>query len=172
MLIVASLRKIVIIFSFCSPSQILSSIFAASFHIVVGIALSYSAVLIPQIESQGEISDVDNKTLTSLVASIIVLVVPLGSIMAGYLMDKFGRVNTIKLAAIPSVIGWILIATAPNIYWILAGRIFTGIACAVGSSPAVVYITEVARPDLRGSLISAGPTIASLGKINKFNKFH
>lgn len=131
---------------------------------VVGIALSYSAVLIPQIETQGEIPDSENKTLTSLVASIIVLMVPLGSIMAGYLMDRIGRVNTIKFAAVPSIIGWILIATAPSIYWILAGRIFTGIACAVGSSPAIVYITEVARSDLRGSLISAGPTIASLGK--------
>lgn len=36
---------------------------------------------------------------------------------------------------------------------------------AVGSSPAIVYITEVARPDLRGSLISSGPTIASLGMV-------
>lgn len=34
----------------------------------------------------------------------------------------------------------------------------------MGTSPAIVYITEVARPDLRGSLISLAPTLASLGK--------
>lgn len=34
-----------------------------------------------------------------------------------------------------------------------------------GTSPAVVYITEVARPDIRSSLISAGPTLASLGMV-------
>jgi facilitated trehalose transporter len=144
--------------------QITSSIFAASFHIVVGIALSYSAILVPQLESPD--SDIKvTKNLTSIVASIIVLVVPLGSLISGYTMDKIGRINTIKLAALPSLIGLILIAIAPNIYFVIAGRIFTGISCAMGSSPAVVYITEVARADLRGSLISSGPTIASFGMV-------
>lgn len=144
--------------------QISSAILAASFHIVVGIALSYSAVLVPQLESID--SDIPvTKTLTSLVASIIVLMVPVGSIIAGYLMDFIGRINTLKLAAIPSIVGLLLIAFAPNVYYILAGRVLTGIACAMGTSPAVVYITEVARADLRGSLISSGPTIASLGMV-------
>lgn len=40
----------------------------------------------------------------------------------------------------------------------------------MGSSPAIVYITEVARPDLRGSLISSGPTIASLGMVIAYTK--
>lgn len=98
-------------------------------------------------------------------ASIIVLMVPIGSIISGYMMDVIGRINTIKVAAFPSILGLVLIATAPNVYFILAGRMLVGISCAMGSSPAVVYITEVARADLRGSLISSGPTIASLGMI-------
>lgn len=40
--------------------------------------------------------------------------------------------------------------------------IFTG--------PAIVYITEVARPDLRGSLISTAPTLASLGMVIAYAK--
>lgn len=39
-----------------------------------------------------------------------------------------------------------------------------------GTSPAVVYITEVARPELRGSLISSGPTLASLGMVIGYTK--
>lgn len=131
---------------------------------MVGIALSYSAVLVPQLESPT--SDVPaTKNETSIVASIIVLMVPLGSIIAGFMMDRIGRVNTLKIAAVPSLIGLILIASAPNVYYIIFGRIFVGISCAMGTSPAVVYITEVARADLRGSLISSGPTIASFGMI-------
>lgn len=34
----------------------------------------------------------------------------------------------------------------------------------MGPSPAIVYITEVASPDLRGSLICMGPSMTSLGK--------
>lgn len=148
---------------YSSFSQIYAAVAAASFHIFVGIALSYSAVLIPQIESPDSDIPQASKFLTSLCASIVVLMVPIGSIIAGYLMDVIGRVNTIKVAAFPAVLGFALVATAPDVYFILAGRIFMGIACAIGTSPAYVYITEVARPDLRGSLISSAPTIASLG---------
>lgn len=137
---------------------------AASFHIVVGICLSFSAVLVPQLESPE--SDIPvTKLLTSLVASVIVLMVPIGSIVAGYLMDLIGRINTIKVASAPAIIGFVLIAIAPNIYFILAGRMLCGISCAMGASPAIVYITEVARADLRGSLISTGPSIASFGML-------
>lgn len=57
-----------------------------------------------------------------------------------------------------------MIANASNFVELLIGRIFTGLGAAMGTSPAIVYITEVARPDLRGSLISLAPTLASLGK--------
>lgn len=96
---------------------------------------------------------------------MIVLAVPPGCLIAGVLMEWIGRLNTIKCAAIPCVIGWTLIATATNMPLLLIGRILTGLGSAVGTSPAIVYITEVARPDLRGSLISAAPTIASLGMV-------
>lgn len=35
---------------------------------------------------------------------------------------------------------------------------------AFGTNPAIVYTTEVARPELRGSLISVGPFMVSLGE--------
>jgi facilitated trehalose transporter len=145
--------------------QISAAIAAASFHIFVGFALSYSAVLIPQIEKKESDIPHVSTTLTSLAASIVVLMVPAGSVIAGFLMDVIGRVNTIKVAALPGAFGFILVAIASDIYWILAGRILMGIACAIGTSPAYVYITEIAKPELRGSLISSAPTIASLGML-------
>lgn len=146
--------------------QIFSAIIAAAFHIVIGISLAYSAILIPQLEDPS--SDiVVTKSQSSWIASIIVIMVPIGSLFAGVLMEFLGRLNTIKLAAVPCIIGWIAIAMADSFFWIMVGRVLTGFACAIGTSPAIVYITEVSRPDMRGSLISSGPTIASLGKIIK-----
>lgn len=43
-------------------------------------------------------------------------------------MDSIGRLNMIKLAAIPSALGWVLIATATNVPMLLTGRVLTGIA--------------------------------------------
>ena len=54
------------------------------------------------------------------------LVVPLGALMTGYLVDNIGRLNTIKLAAVPYILGWILIANATNLPMILIGRFLTG----------------------------------------------
>lgn len=143
--------------------KIFAAVTAASFHIVIGISLAFSAILIPQVEGpNGELHL--TPTQSSWVASVIVLAVPVGCLFAGVLMEWIGRLNAIKLAAIPCVIGWILIAEASSIYELLAGRILTGLGSAIGTSPAIVYITEVARPDLRGSLISTAPTLASLGK--------
>uniref|UniRef100_A0A6E8W0L2 MFS domain-containing protein n=1 Tax=Anopheles coluzzii TaxID=1518534 RepID=A0A6E8W0L2_ANOCL len=149
--------------------QILSAIVAASFHIVIGISLAYSAILIPQLEQPG--SDVPiTKGQSSWIASIIVIMVPIGSLVAGVMMEFLGRLNTIKLAAVPCVAGWVAIALANNFTWIMVGRVLTGFACALGTSPAIVYITEVARPDMRGSLISSGPTLASLGMVIAYAK--
>lgn len=58
----------------------------------------------------------------------------MGCLFAGVLMEWIGRLNAIKLAAIPCCIGWILMATATNIYMMLGGRILTGLGSAIGTS--------------------------------------
>lgn len=149
--------------------QIFACFIAASFHIVVGIALAYSAILVPQLEAEN--SDIPvTKSQSSWIASLIVVAVPFGSMLGGFLMEAFGRLNTIKLAALPGMAGWTLIANATNIEMLIIGRLLTGLASALGTSPAIVYITEVARADLRGSLIAAAPTFASLGMVIAYLK--
>lgn len=67
-------------------------------------------------------------------SDLIVNSVPVGCLIAGVLMEWIGRLNAIKLAAIPCCLGWILIATATNVYMLLAGRILTGLGSAIGTS--------------------------------------
>ncbi|KAJ8917393.1 hypothetical protein NQ315_002417 [Exocentrus adspersus] len=155
--------------------QILAAIIVASYHIVVGISLAYSAILIPSLdpnntEFRAEDGIVATKAESSWIASVIVIVVPIGAITGGFFMDSIGRLNTIKMALIPSVVGWSLIASAQNVPMIIAGRLLAGFASAWGTSPAIVYITEIGRADLRGSLISSAPTFASLGMVICFLK--
>ncbi|XP_068901530.1 facilitated trehalose transporter Tret1-like [Tenebrio molitor] len=147
--------------------QLIATVLAASFHIVVGIALAFSGILLPQLEDENfPISPYQRPWI----ASVIVLVVPIGAISGGFIMDSIGRLNTVKLAAIPGVLGWILIAMATNVPMLIMGRLLTGLASALGTSPAIVYITEIARADMRGSLISFAPAYASLGMVLTFLK--
>lgn len=144
--------------------NILACIAAASFHLPVGIVVGYSAILIPQLEAKDSEIPV-TKDQTSWIASLAVMVVPVGALFTGFLVDSIGRLNTIRVACIPYILGWILIATANNITMLFIGRFLTGFAIAMGPSPAIVYITEVASPDLRGSLICMGPSMTSLGML-------
>lgn len=66
--------------------------------------------------------------------------IPVGYMFAGFTMEWIGRLNTIKLAAIPCCLGWILIATSTNIYMMLGGRILTGLGLAIGTSKLLISL--------------------------------
>lgn len=125
--------------------QIIGAAIASSFHIVVGISLAYSAILLPQLDKERELK-ADNYLDVSVnegswIASVIVLIVPVGAMMGGFIMDSIGRLNTIKLAAIPGAIGWSLIATANNVPMIIVGRLLTGLASGTKLTIANISIT-------------------------------
>ena len=100
---------------------------------------------------------------TSWIASVNILAGMLSSLSSGPIIDFFGRILTLKLCTIPCVIGWALIATATSFWGILIGRVLVGCGCGIGGAATVVYVTEIARPDLRGSLLSCGTMLSSLG---------
>jgi facilitated trehalose transporter len=57
----------------------------------------------------------------------------------------------------------VIMALSQNVPMMIAGRGLIGFAAAIGANPAIVYLTEIARKDMRGSLISFGPALSSLG---------
>lgn len=149
--------------------EIIACVIAASFHISVGLAMSFSAILIPNLETDN--SEIHaTKGETSWIASIIVVAAPIGSLLGGILMEYVGRLRTLQIGTIPAIAGWIMIALSKNVPMILVGRVLGGVATAMATSPAIVYITEVARPELRGSLMSFGPTLASFGMVLSYLK--
>lgn len=103
----------------------------------------------------------NNKILIS--ASVLIVVIPPASIFSGIIMDNLGRLNCIKIAGIPGVIGWSMIALANNVTTIILGRLLVGVSSAWGTSPGIVYITEIASSNLRMSLMAIAPAYVSLG---------
>jgi Sugar (and other) transporter. len=66
-----------------------------------------------------------------IAASALVLVVPIGAVLAGFIMEYFGRLNTIKIATVPCLLGWFLIATGTNFTTVLCGRLLTGVSAGI-----------------------------------------
>ncbi|XP_028131314.1 facilitated trehalose transporter Tret1 [Diabrotica virgifera virgifera] len=148
----------------CLLPQIYSALTATGYHVQYGIAMSFSAVLISQMELPD--NDIEStKPQNAFMASVFTMVSPLGSTTSGFLMDRFGRLNTIKLGLIPTIVGWILIALSKSMTPIIVGRVFIGIGACWATNPASVYIAEIAHPKVRMSLNQLAPSYASLGLI-------
>ena len=66
----------------------------------------------------------------------------------GGLSDRYGRRPVILMSVAGICVNYILLAVAPNLRWILAGRLLAG-ATAANTSAATAYIADVTPPERR-----------------------
>lgn len=50
-----------------------------------------------------------------------------GTFLAGFVMNRVGRLQAIRLCALPFSLGWFLVASAASYEQILAGRVLIGL---------------------------------------------
>ncbi|CAI9120325.1 sugar porter family MFS transporter [Brytella acorum] len=93
-------------------------------------------------------------TAQEIVASAILLGAVIGAVGMGAVSERFGRRTTVIIVTALFVIGAIACALSPDVYALIAARVFLGVA--VGGSTQVVpmYISELAPADKRGSLVT------------------
>ena len=68
----------------------------------------------------------------------------------GALSDRFGRRPVILISNFGLGFDYVLMALAPNLAWLFAGRVISGI-CAASLSTAFAYIADVTAPEQRSS---------------------
>jgi DHA1 family tetracycline resistance protein-like MFS transporter len=66
----------------------------------------------------------------------------------GVLSDRFGRRPVIVLSNLGMALDYAVMALAPNLFWLLAGRIVSGITSATATA-ASAYIADVTPPEKR-----------------------
>lgn len=79
----------------------------------------------------------------------------LGCLLAGFLMDRFGRKMTLLILNVPFVIGWCIISMSNSMFWLLFGRILTGFCVGVLSPTAPMYLSEITDPKYRGFFLAS-----------------
>jgi DHA1 family tetracycline resistance protein-like MFS transporter len=72
----------------------------------------------------------------------------------GALSDRFGRRPVILLSNFGLAVDYALIALAPNLWWLLAGRVIAGFCSASISVPSA-YIADVTPPEKRAAAFGA-----------------
>jgi DHA1 family tetracycline resistance protein-like MFS transporter len=72
----------------------------------------------------------------------------------GALSDRFGRRPVILLSNMGLALDYVLVALAPNLWWLLAGRAIAGFCSASISVPSA-YIADVTPPEKRAAAFGA-----------------
>jgi MFS family permease len=74
----------------------------------------------------------------------------IGSLLMTYLADKFGRLRTIQIASVISLLGAALQTGATGQGMLMGGRVVGGLACGIVYSVCPLYASEISPPEIRG----------------------
>ncbi len=97
------------------------------------------------------------------VVSAVLIGAVIGAAIGGDLADHIGRRKVILIAATIFALGAVGTALTPDVSLLIIGRIIVGIAIGIASETAPLYISEVAPPKERGSLVSLNQLAITLG---------
>ncbi|NXU21144.1 GTR6 protein, partial [Pardalotus punctatus] len=97
--------------------------------------------------------------------SVFTLGAAAGGLSTMLLNDCLGRKLSIMFSALPSALGYALLAGAQGLWMLLLGRLLTGYAGGVTSASIPVYISEISHPGVRGMLGACPQIMAVLGSL-------
>lgn len=148
-----------------------------------GLALGFSAILLPQIKQDNQLfphgngTDSVNISTTlyrpftatteqgSWVAGIFGLGAILGGLSASYVGNKHGRRVCLMLLTLVDLLSWILIASSQNLATMLAGRLLAGFAAA-GYAPCIqIFVAEITEAQHRGWMSALTVPITCIGTL-------
>ena len=101
--------------------------------------------------------------MKELIVSSVLLGAMFGSLSSGQLTDRFGRRRLMLIISGLFITGTVIAALANQVYIILFGRLFIGLAIGMGSYTAPLYIAEVSPSELRGALVSLNQLAITIG---------
>jgi len=92
--------------------------------------------------------------MEEIVVSIVLVGAMLGAIAGGAIADRIGRRATLLWGGAIFIVGSFLAPLSPDVATLIAARTLLGIAIGFTSVTAPIYVSELAPPQSRGTLIS------------------
>ncbi len=89
----------------------------------------------------------------------------IGQLLFGVLADRFGRKSVYGIEATLMVIGALLSAISPNIYWLIASRLLLGLGIGGDYPVSSVIMSEYANTKDRGKLIALVFSTQGIGSL-------
>lgn len=98
-----------------------------------------------------------------VVISILLLFAGIGALIAGRITDRFGRRKVILWDALLFVLGAVILACAPGLPALIAGRIVVGLAIGVASMTVPLFVAELSPSTMRGLCVSMNQLLITIG---------
>ncbi|XP_012227042.1 facilitated trehalose transporter Tret1-like [Linepithema humile] len=132
--------------------------------IVSGLATGWASPYLAQLtlaeaDSPFKLTD----TEASWVASLLNLGRLVGALLGAFCQEYVGRKRVLLLSGLPLVSSWVFIICATSITWLNLSRFCSGIGSGIMWPAMFLYLSEIADPSIRGSLISTNINAASVG---------
>uniref|UniRef100_A0A8C6QIT1 Solute carrier family 2, facilitated glucose transporter member 6 n=1 Tax=Nannospalax galili TaxID=1026970 RepID=A0A8C6QIT1_NANGA len=148
-------------------------VFLATFAAVLGnfsfgYALVYTSPVIPALNLSSDPALHLNKIQASWFGSVFTLGAAAGGLSAMVLSDLLGRKLSIMFSAVPSAVGYALMAGAQGLWMLLLGRMLTGFAGGLTAACIPVYVSEIAPPGVRGALGATPQLMAVFGSLSLY----
>ncbi|KAI9911795.1 hypothetical protein PsorP6_008732 [Peronosclerospora sorghi] len=90
----------------------------------------------------------------------------LGTAISGYCGDRLGRAGTLELAALPFLLGLVLVGFACGEVTVLLGRYFLGAAAGMINVIVPIYLAEVSGAHTRGRVVCLQQFLSALGDMS------
>ncbi|XP_026783687.2 solute carrier family 2, facilitated glucose transporter member 6 isoform X2 [Pangasianodon hypophthalmus] len=125
----------------------------------------FPSAVIPQLQEDDDPRLRMNVQQISWFGSVFAIGVIVGGLSTMWLNDKIGRKHSIMISVIPFLVGFLVMAAALEWWWLLLGRLFTGIASGITASSIPVYVSEISHPGVRGFLGSSPQITIVIGSL-------
>nr|XP_033186596.1 facilitated trehalose transporter Tret1-like [Bombus vancouverensis nearcticus] len=102
-------------------------------------------------------------TEASWVASLLNLGRLAGALLSALCQEYIGRKKVLLLGGVPLTASWIFSICATSVMWLYISRFCSGIGSGMMWAALSLYLSEIANPKIRGSLISMNVNASSVG---------
>ncbi|CAG9862978.1 unnamed protein product [Phyllotreta striolata] len=136
-----------------TKTQLVAATFGTLFAISDGMSYGWTAPMVPYL-----ISEKSHIQTTKFEAEWLESCLMIGSFLGLpftiYLVDKIGRKRSLLLAAVLSLISWIVVASCNSMVWLFVARFSFGVTANTSFVAAPIYVAEIADHKIRGFLSS------------------